>query len=382
LEYAHLLTAPSKTGAGVQADVDWGQLDRCFDPVLVLEGDKGYAEHLGSRMWLRILNHGNEWHDAANWAHHTVDEIRQVYWRGVRKVQFINEPNLESEGAVGYEDYQVGNETRRRATIETYAFLERWGQEYFPRVRNLLAQAGMADVLLCGPAMSPGHNESEDFRGYGHMPTFLRCCDILVFHSYWHRDPATFLGGNDAIWFAQRLDLDLAYLHELGIEQPVSLSEYNSDGLDFANQVDMALYYEQIKRFNQWLNSKPEVVGQFYFLAFENDTAFYGLSLENMPGAWDALASFDRQSEGQWALPIWTPPDVPVLDEPVTTPEPEGGNVLTEEQRAGILAALDDCWGVLNRMDEQADQAKADVARIRAQIIAVKEAAGLNSPLG
>ncbi len=315
--YAHLVTG-SKTGCGVQADVNWYEVDRCFDPVLVLEGDKGHAEHLGPRMWLRIMNEGNGWHDAAHWAHRSVEQIAQVYQYGVRKLQFINEPNLEGEGAVGYEDYEENGQTKRRATTETYAFLERWGQTYFPLVRSLLAQAGMEDVRLVGPAMSPGHNESDGFGGYAYMPGFLRNCDILMFHHYWHRDPSTFLGGANAQWYAARLDMDVGFIQGMGIKKAVAVGEYNSDGLDFNNAADMQRFYGEVVRFNQWLNSKPEVVGQFYFLAYENDTNFYNLSLENMPGAFDYLAQVDRQSEGEWALP-----EPPSLPEPTPPEAPE-----------------------------------------------------------
>jgi len=54
------------------------------------------------------------------------------------------------------------------------------------------------------------------------------------------------------------------------------------------------------------------------------------------------------------------------------------GTVMTEQQK--ILAALDDMWGRTKDLDAYADEIALKTERIRAQIIAVKEAVGLNSP--
>jgi hypothetical protein len=61
------------------------------------------------------------------------------------------------------------------------------------------------------------------------------------------------------------------------------------------------------------------------------------------------------------------------------TPQPETGGTMTEEQKK-ILAALDDQWGTLDRIEAGLLDTKTETQRLRSQLLAIKDAAGLNAP--
>ena len=52
---------------------------------------------------------------------------------------------------------------------------------------------------------------------------------------------------------------------------------------------------------------------------------------------------------------------------------------MTEEQKK-ILAALDDQWGTLDRIEAGLLDTKTETQRLRSQLLAIKDAAGLNAP--
>lgn len=53
---------------------------------------------------------------------------------------------------------------------------------------------------------------------------------------------------------------------------------------------------------------------------------------------------------------------------------------MTEEQKAAILAAMGDAWGRCEDLVAYADEIKLKAERIKAQIINIKKAAGLDTP--
>jgi hypothetical protein len=142
------------------------------------------------------------------------------------------------------------------------------------------------------------------------------------------------------------------------------------------NPDDVRTYAARCKEYYQWINTLDYVTGAYTFLWCNTDSGFTDFTWERMPGMAEMMSEpWDRLAElpGYEQAPQ---PDPELPAEPVEEPK---GETMTEEQKK-ILAALDDAWGVLNKLEAAADQAKADTARIRAQIISIKEAAGLNAP--
>jgi hypothetical protein len=110
-------------------------------------------------------------------------------------------------------------------------------------------------------------------------------------------------------------------------------------------------------------------------------TTLYVLDYLARNGAVEAATVFIAGGTAEWAG-FWLP-------------EQELGNIgrtlkklhgrepveetMTEEQKK-LLALLDDMWGTLDKAEANADRVKDNCERIRAQVIAVKKAAGLNVP--
>ncbi len=282
-------------GGGIQGHTDFAQTNKVFDLYLVLENDIGFCQGLGNRAWLRILNHGRAWRNPIYWAGYCVGKIAEVYQYGVRKLIYINEPNLALEG---------GGESEA-----DYIFLGQWHEEFIPEIRQLLAERGMSDVLLAGPALSPGHQET-DGAGYNkHLVYAYTHVDIILAHYYWYRGGG-FLNDDDAIHYSRRIEQDMAYLKSLGVpDKPWAVGEFNRE-VDIHSEADRNHAVDQACQYYDYL-AKMGVIG-FYFLVTNVDPAFNKLSLSHMPGAMERLIEWKQNRQPIEPQPIPQPEVKPV----------------------------------------------------------------------
>jgi len=379
--WAWLLAGRDKFGIGLQGP-DHGTLAPLdASKALYMDGDIDlYAQRYGDRGGLRLY-HGTEknWQDWRGWARHCVYHMARVYGYGCRDLVPINE-------VFGIEGLGDDEESYRWMGLEwTPNFLNALEEELHALSLPLHPEPDGVRVWLFGPA--PGHNYEDNFVGLRHLAAAFR--DPRVFgsieHYYWEPDGG-FLDGQ---WWRgpERLLKVRAKMLELGIDKAVWIGEWNRK-IDRGSEDDIRAYAAQCKRFIAWCNSLSFVVWTTNFLGCCNDTSydFMDLTLNRAPGLVEMLsAPWDRQSEGKWALPIWTPPDLPVMDDPIPEPEPIGETMLNEEQKAAALAACDHLWAVASIL-RGPRLTRARYAELAATIendtVLIKEAAGLNSPLG
>lgn len=311
---ANALNINGLVGVGVQGDSDFQDLDRVADAYLVLESDIGFCHGLGSRAWLRVLNNGTEWRDPEHWAQKCTDKMAEVYPYGTRVLIPANEQNLGYEG---------GGETEA-----DYIFLGQWWTLFLLKLRKNLADRGMSDVLIAGPGLSPGHQETDGGRYYKHLKYCLSNVDIILVHYYWHPGGG-FLNDPDAIHWSKRIEQDMAYLKQLGVpDKPWCIGEFNRE-VEVNDESDRNNAVEQIK---QYFDYKPEIT-KFYFLATNVDPNFNKLSLSKMAG------SIDRLAEWKANRPKPQQPEV----QPVAT---------LQEQYPDAFAAWRDAGGVTDNFLE------------------------------
>jgi len=309
------LVIGSKVSAGVQGFTSISHLAATVDRVLVLDQDLAYyAPTLGARCWLRVMHDGQGgWKDAPAHAAAIAPVIYRVYQYGVRDVLFGNE-QIALEG--------LGAEP------DDYRFLNDWGCTMLRELHSLLPLPGLR---YWGPALSPGHQEDDGFDGYRLLADYLVALDGIAVHNYWRPDGG-FIGDPDFEWWAGRIERAYRLVTSMGIHKPWAVTEFNRK-VDRGNPDDIAAYANQCQRYYQWLNSLDYVVAGFTFLYTCQDQAFADLTWDLMLGMVERMQQFDRQSEGQWALPV-VPPELPIEDPAGdgTASAPAlagGGNVLT-----------------------------------------------------
>lgn len=303
-EYASLVVG-SKLGVGTQGQTDRDRLAATADRVLILDQDlEHYGPYFGSRGWLRVMNdpHGG-WKDPVAHAAAIAPVIYRAYGYGIRDFLTINEPiALEGLGAEP-DDYRTLND---------------WGVTMLHELRSLLPLPGLR---YWGPALSPGHQEDDGFEGYRLLAGYLAALDGVAVHNYWGPDFG-FFNHSDFEWWAGRIERAHRLVSSMGIIRPFATTEFNRK-VDRADPADVARYATECQRYYAWLNSLDYVVAAFTFLYCNQDPAFDDLTWSQMPGMVEAMQQFGRQSEGEWSLPIWTPPNLPVMDEPEPEPQEE-----------------------------------------------------------
>ena len=292
-------------GVGIQGPSNIPWLKKLFGPILVLEGDRGYLNGLGGSGWLRVMNNGSNWHDSDNWARHCVSLMGEVHRYGCRTLIPLNEANLRDEGAFG---------TDGRPTLDSgedgYRQLGDWGNDFIPRLRQYLNDAGMGDVKICWPNLSPFHGELE--YGYSYLANSMRQSDIIGTHFYINYPGISWDQGRNIV--AQTSD----YIHNnLGIWKPMACTEYNAYNVDPGNHNSVWTYCDQVKGWNDYLESLG-YGWSFMFLGSHTDPSFHNLDISSMPGALERLCELRGYNCGGQAGP---PDDEPP---PPGSPCPNG----------------------------------------------------------
>ncbi len=287
-EFAHLVPG-SKCGVGTQGEADVDRILTVADAILALdENATFYASRLHERCWVRIMNdpHGGWLADPVGHARAIaplIARLRADY--GVRDFLFINEP-IGLEGLGDSED--------------DYRRLDWWLCACMPMLRAGLSARGAVDCRLWGPALSPGHNEDDNFYGYRLLVNSLQLWDGIAVHNYWYPGGG-FIGQPDAEWWSQRILRAHALVEgELRIVKPWAIAEFNRK-INRGDPADIVAYAWECQRYYQWLNSLSWVVAAFTFLYCRRDPAFMDLSWADMPGMVELMQGFDRQSDGEFA---------------------------------------------------------------------------------
>jgi hypothetical protein len=262
--------------------------------------------------------------------------------RGIKAVYILdNEPNLlESDS--------------RKAGIA----------QYCADLGNLIfafRQAYRGTVALCSPPMAV---MQDDLLWLDGIYNLMRAAEVEYrgAHIYWQGDAW------HAPQWGHRLDIYARYMP--GQRWIVDELGDATDDRNAADRATTTLYV---------LDSLAASV------AVEAATVFIAGGTDQWRQFWlppEELARIGQAMTAQWQPIPAIDPELPAskeLEDAPPKPTKEDTPLLTDEQQK-ILVALDDSWGVLNKLEAAADQAKADAERIRAQIIAIKAAAGLNSP--
>lgn len=295
-EYAHLVVG-SKTGAGIQGSSFPERVDQCFDRVLVLSPDRHLLGpgmplgHLGERAIVRVMHWPDAWRtweELFKFVNLCVGVVTEMYDWGVRDFILMNELNLTDEG---------GGDTKA-----DYERINSFGTVAHDHVRQRLVDSGRGGIRLWGPNFSPGHGEDENRfseglqSGYDLCAALLDRCDVIATHHYGH-DASGLIEAPDASWYACRLDRVRVHLRQRGFKQPFAVTEFNHPGTDLLNAASVSRYLDHVENYYRWLNGQDDVIAAVHFLATNTDVRFQEYTFMRMPGAFDRLGRFDRNSE-------------------------------------------------------------------------------------
>lgn len=207
---------------------------------------------------------------------------------GIDVCQYANEPGVDDNDPAWWtvEGYQ-------RLAVGCAHFVEGWGQ---------------SSVKLGTVPLSPGHQEDDGLLGAQYLAPVWNQHDVLLLHTYWHRDPASV----ESEWFGGRWTRQLdAY----GWKRPWAITEWNRDEPTTPGDAERASLAEDARRWFRTLPRAAGFLGAAFFIWQSGDPNFARLQLlDNEP-----LKAVAREVNAEQAE---IPPLPPVNDPPEPTPEP------------------------------------------------------------
>lgn len=225
---------------------------------------------------------------------------------GIDICQYANEPGIDDNNpawwtAEGYQKLAVG----------CAHFVEGWGQ---------------SSVRLGTVPLSPGHQEDDGLLGAQYLAPVWSQHDVLLLHTYWHRDPASV----ESEWFGGRWRRQLdAY----GWKRSWAITEWNRDEPTPPGDAERVSLAEDARRWFRTLPRAASFLGAAFFLWQSGDPNFSRLQLfDNQP-----LKAAAREVNAEQA-----PPVEPPVEPPVDVPAPQAPPVVEGLELARLIVRLAD----------------------------------------